>query len=315
MDVAYFIERWTAREGGAERANYQMFLSELCDVLGVGRPQPAGAQTAHNDYVFERAVRPRASEGTTAPKRIDLYKKAAFILEAKQSRLPGAKNAIPVQQSLLPPEDLENLGRRARGPAWDVMMQNARKQAEGYVFLLEADQPAPPFIITCDVGHCLEVFADFSGTGRAYNQFPDRNGFRIYMDDLRNPKIRERLAQIWTDPQALDPTRTSAQVTRGIAKRLAEVSKALEKRGCNAEDVAHFLMRCLFTMFAEDTDLLPKGSFCTLLEKSVDDPTHFPHRLKSLWQQMEKGRSSAMSSRRACATSTAGYSGRRPSLN
>ena len=194
-------------------------------------------------------------------------------------------------------------------------MQNARKQAEGYVFLLEADQPAPPFIITCDVGHCLEVFADFSGTGRAYNQFPDRNGFRIYMDDLRNPKIRERLAQIWTDPQALDPTRTSAQVTRGIAKRLAEVSKALEKRGCNAEDVAHFLMRCLFTMFAEDTDLLPKGSFCTLLEKSVDDPTHFPHRLKSLWQQMEKGRSSAMSSRRACATSTAGYSGRRPSLN
>jgi hypothetical protein len=288
LDVEIFIGRWTAREGGAERANYQMFLSELCDVLGVDRPEPAGAERAHNDYVFERAVRPRASDGGTAPKRIDLYKKDAFILEAKQSRLPGAKNAIPGQLSLLP-EDTETLGRRVRGPAWDVMMQNARKQAEGYVFLLDANHPAPPFIVTCDVGHCLEVFADFSGTGRAYNQFPDRKGFRIYMDDLRRPEVRAELARIWTDPHSLDPTKTSARVTREIAKRLAEVSKALEARGCNAEHVAHFLMRCLFTMFAEDTDLLPRDSFRALLEKSVDDPSHFPHRLKTLWEQMERG--------------------------
>ena len=292
MDVDVFIKRWTEREGGAERANYQMFLSELCDVLGVQRPEPAGAERGHNDYVFERAVRPRSSETTTAPKRIDLYKKDAFILEAKQSRLPGAKNAIPTQLSLLPEattEDVETLGRRSRGPAWDVMMQNARKQAEGYVFLLDADHPAPPFIIACDVGNCLEVFADFTGTGRAYNQFPDRKGFRIYMDDLRRPEVREQLARIWTEPHALDPTKTSARVTREIAKRLAEVSKALEERDCNPEDVAHFLMRCLFTMFAEDTDLLPRGSFSALLEKCVDDPEHFPHRLKALWQQMEKG--------------------------
>lgn len=289
MDVEVFIKRWTAREGGAERANYQMFLAELCRVLGVQEPEVAGADVRQNDYVFERAVRPRESDGGTAPRRIDLYKKNTFILEAKQSRLPGAKNAIPTQQSLLPVEDMETLGRRTRGPAWDVMMQNARKQAEGYVFLLDADQPAPPFIITCDVGHCLELFADFSGTGRAYNQFPDRNGFRIYMDDLRDPAVRARLAAVWTDPHALDPTKTSARVTNQIAKRLAEVSKALEAKGCNAEDVAHFLMRCLFTMFAEDTDLLPRGSFRTLLEKSVADPTHFPHRLKSLWREMETG--------------------------
>ncbi len=288
MDVDDFIRRWTAREGGAERANYQMFLSELCDVLGVSRPDPAGGETARNDYVFERAVKPRGSEDSTAPKRIDLYKKNAFILEAKQSRLPGAKNAIPNPQTL-PLAEPETLGRRNRGASWDVMMQNARKQAEGYVFLLDADHPAPPFILTCDVGHCLEVFADFSGTGRAYNQFPDRNGFRIFMDDLRDPEVRKRLATLWTDPQSLDPTKTSARVTREIARRLAEVSKALEGRGCNPEDVAHFLMRCLFTMFAEDTDLLPRGSFGALLAKSVEDPSHFPHRLKALWGQMETG--------------------------
>ncbi len=42
MDLETFISRWTAREGGAERANYQMFLSELCDVIGVKRPDPSG---------------------------------------------------------------------------------------------------------------------------------------------------------------------------------------------------------------------------------------------------------------------------------
>jgi len=286
--IEAFITRWTAREGGAERANYQMFLSELCDIIGVARPCPAGVEREQNDYVFERAIRSRDSDKTAALKRIDLYKKNAFILEAKQSRLPGKKNAIPGRLMMLNDEP-EQLGKRSIARGWDVMMQNARKQAEGYVFLLDADHPAPPFIIVCDVGHCLELYADFTGTGRAYSHFPDRKGFRLYMEDLRKQEVRELLARIWQEPHALDPSKTSARVTRDIAKRLAQVSKALEERGCDPEDVAHFLMRCLFTMFAEDVDLLPPGSFKALLTRSVDDPSHFPHRLQALWRQMEKG--------------------------
>ena len=288
MDVEAFITRWTAREGGAERANYQGFLIELCDVLGVPRPDPAGAQRELNDYVFERAVLPRESEGLAAPKRIDLYKRDAFILEAKQSRLPGKKNAIPGQLSMLADEP-ERLGRRDASRGWDVMMQNARRQAEGYVFLLDANHSAPPFVITCDVGHCFEIYADFSGTGRAYTQFPDRQHFRIFLEDLRDERVRKRLAQIWTDPRELDPTKQSAKVTRDIAKRLAEVSKALEARKCNPEDVAHFLMRCLFTMFAEDVELLPKDSFTKLLEKGVAEPQNFARWLKQLWKDMDAG--------------------------
>jgi hypothetical protein len=139
------------------------------------------------------------------------------------------------------------------------------------------------------VGHCLELYADFTGTGRAYGHFPDRNGFRLYMEDLRKPETRALLKRIWQEPHSLDPSKEAARVTRDIARRLAQVSKALEERGCNAEEVAHFLMRCLFTMFAEDVELLPPDSFKGLLEKSVKDPAHFPHRLKALWQQMEKG--------------------------
>ncbi|SMH32013.1 class I SAM-dependent DNA methyltransferase [Mesorhizobium australicum] len=285
VDAEDFIRRWTAREGGAERANYQMFLSELCDVIAVDRPRPAGAETGRNDYVFERAVRTRDSDDVASSKRIDLYKKGCFILEAKQSRMPGAKNAIPGQLPL-PDAEPESLGRRSAARGWDAMMQNARRQAEAYVFLLDASQPAPPFIVTCDVGHAFEIFADFTGTGRAYGQFPDRKGFRIYMEDLRRPETRDLLAKIWTDPASLDPARESARVTRAIARRLAEVSKALEAKHA-PEEVAHFLMRCIFTMFAEDVDLLPRGKFTDLLQDCISSPGAFVPLIEELWAKMD----------------------------
>ncbi|WP_417434719.1 class I SAM-dependent DNA methyltransferase [Hoeflea sp.] len=286
MEIEPFITRWTAREGGAERANYQMFLSELCDVLGVDRPEPAGVERALNDYVFERAVRRRPSDDIASSRRIDLYKKGCFILEAKQSRLPGGRNELPGQASMFGDEP-ETLGKRSVTRGWDVMMQNARRQAEGYVFLLDADHPAPPFVITCDVGHAFEIFADFTGTGRAYGQFPDRKGFRIYLEDLRNPDIRDLLTKIWTDPLSLDPARESARVTREIVRRLAAVSKALEAKH-PAEEVAHFLMRCIFTMFAEDVKLLPEDSFTKLLADCVDSPAAFTPLLEELWAKMDE---------------------------
>ncbi len=285
MDIEAFIARWTSREGGAERANYQMFLSEFCDAIAVPRPEPAGAERANNDYVFERAVRRRASDEIASSKRIDLYKKGCFILEAKQSRLPGGKNALPGQLTMLPDEP-ETLGRRSIARGWDVMMQNARRQAEDYVFLLDADHPAPPFIITCDVGHAFEIFADFTGTGRAYGQFPDRKGFRIYMEDLRREEVRALLARIWTDPTSLDPARESARVTREIAGRLAQVSRSLEK-DYDPEEAALFLMRCIFCMFAEDVDLLPRGGFTRLLEECREHPSALVPLLEELWRKMD----------------------------
>src|SRR3546814_6835221 len=69
--------------------NYALFLSELCDLLGVSRPEPASADRDGNDYVFERAVTFRQPDGGTSHGRIDLYKRGCFVLEAKQSRQKG----------------------------------------------------------------------------------------------------------------------------------------------------------------------------------------------------------------------------------
>jgi hypothetical protein len=43
-------EKWDAVPA-AERANYQLYLTELCDALGVTRPQPRGS-----GYEFEFPV-------------------------------------------------------------------------------------------------------------------------------------------------------------------------------------------------------------------------------------------------------------------
>jgi hypothetical protein len=56
-----FIQRWQGREGGQERANYGLFLSEFCDAIGVTRPDPASATTEENDHVFERGQSRRPS--------------------------------------------------------------------------------------------------------------------------------------------------------------------------------------------------------------------------------------------------------------
>lgn len=50
--VERFIERWQAA-GGSERANYQLFVHELCALLDLPTPDPAREDTRDNAYVFE----------------------------------------------------------------------------------------------------------------------------------------------------------------------------------------------------------------------------------------------------------------------
>ncbi len=286
--VEQFITRWQGREGGQERANYGLFLIELCDVLGLPRPDPAGVNSEHNDYVFERAVMRIARDGALSYPRIDLYRRGCFILEAKQSRMLGARNEVAGQLTL-PEMPNATRGKKGAERAWDVLMFNARQQAEGYVRLLPTGHEPPPFLIVCDVGHCFEIYANFRRDGKVYDQFPDRRRFRVHLEDLRHEVVRERLRLIWTDPLALDPARQSAVVTRAIAERLAAVSKALEAQSHPAEEVAAFLMRCLFTMFAEDVGLLPVASFKKLLERCEAPPSKFVPMVGQLWEAMDKG--------------------------
>ena len=65
-----FIARWAAATA-SERANSQPFLCELCDVLGVARPEP----TREGGYAFEFEVTEQHTDGSTSLGRIDLYRR------------------------------------------------------------------------------------------------------------------------------------------------------------------------------------------------------------------------------------------------
>ena len=77
-------------------------------------------------------------------------------------------------------------------------------------------------------------------------------------------------------------------MTRAIAAQLAQLARSLEGR--HAPDaVAHFLMRCLFTMFAEDVGLLPDRSFTQLLAGLRHRVADFQPMVEHLWQTMNTG--------------------------
>jgi hypothetical protein len=285
--IERFVARW-AKSSAAERANFQPFATELCDVLGVERPEVATGNLVHGRYRFEYPVRFANPDGSTSTGFIDLYRRDAFVMEAKQ----GSDQQLAEQLALFGAVDTQTRkGAAVRGTKnWSIAMQRARGQAERYAKALPVDHGWPPFLIIVDVGHCFELYADFSRTGKNYSQFPDTQGFRVPLDALREPKILERLRLIWTDPCSLDPARRAAEVTRVVSHRLALVARALEKEGHPPKLVADFLMRCLFCMFAEDVGLLPKGCFTRLLETLRGrDPQQSVYALETLWGEMDRG--------------------------
>jgi hypothetical protein len=283
-----FITRWE-NSGAAERANYQMFLAELADLLDVPRPDPTTADPAKNLYVFDRAITRVNPDGTTATGYIDCYKARHFVLETKQGTTaddPATADAF----QLNPAKAAVKTGHGKRGTAaFDRALERAFHQARGYITALPIAEGRPPFLIVCDVGFSLDLYAEFSGTGGHYERFPDPKNHRITLADLRRSEIRDLLRAIWLDPHSLDPAKKAAQVTRDIADRLARLAKSLEADGHDAKVIAGFLQRCLFTMFAEDIGLLPAAGFKTLLDRIRDAPHGFPVLIAALWKEMATG--------------------------
>lgn len=289
VGVEDFLSRWET-SGAAERANYQLFLSELCDLLAVPRPNPTRPDDRDNSYVFERSVTFRHGTGQTSTGRIDLYKQGCFVLEAKQgSDRSSENNALAVKE-----EDpgwlTSRRGTAVRGTrGWDVAMLKAKGQAEQYARALPLEEGWPPFLVVVDVGHAVELYSEFSCSGKAYLPFPDPSTYRIMLADLEAPSIRERLRLVWTDPHQLDPSKHSAKVTREVADRLALLAKSLEQAGHRPEKVGNFLKRCLFTMFAEDVGLIPKSSFTALMVSLRGEADKFAPLAESLWATMRDG--------------------------
>lgn len=266
--VSSFLERWKGNSG-SERSNFQSFMRDLCTLLDLPLPDPGEGDTSQNSYVFERFIASPRVDGNTESRYIDLYRRDCFVLEGKQTG--------------------KQLASRSHQNAINAAVAQAERYIRGLPFE-EVEHGRPPFIVIVDVGNAIYTYSEFTRTGGNYVPFPDPRHFEIRLDDLHRPEIQHRLRQLWLDPDKLDPSKHAAKVTREVSTKLAELARSLERSGYDVERVASFLKRCLFTMFAEDVELLPRESFQNLLVDIKDrNPEAFPHAVKALWDTMNAG--------------------------
>ncbi len=314
MTVDDLLAKWLGKEKAGERAEYQQFLTEAMQALGV--PSPGDDGVPAGNFRFEMPVKSEAVYGGKGTKRIDLYKRGCFILEAKQSQLEEGETAP--DEAVAEAEPAETVFDLFGNPVgtisakgkprrrYDRLMEDARLQAQRYALALPDDHATPPFLIVADIGRAFELYFDFAGNGRGYRPFPHERGYRIALGDLASEEIIDgveltaagTLRAIWTDPASIDPRTRAAKVTRDIAERLSRVAAQLEQDQRNLrpgdaeialgiEATSLFLMRTLFCMFAEDVELLPKDSFKTFLSDAENRTDNFWRSgLKDLWSRM-----------------------------
>jgi hypothetical protein len=92
----------------------------------------------------------------------------------------------------------------------------------------------------------------------------------------------EVLRAVFTNPDLLRPDVSQVRVAEHVAEEFAKLADSLERRGIHPEKAAHFLMRLLFCLFADSTDLLPDHLFRQMIAK----PENFGRKLRQLFAAM-----------------------------
>jgi hypothetical protein len=152
-------------------------------------------------------------------------------------------------------------------------LQKAFAQLQQYSVALEN----PPLLIASDMD-LIRVHTNWTNTVQEIHDFT--------LDDLLDGAVRERLRQAFTDPEAFRPQKTRQALTEETAREFAGLAQRLRDRGHEAHQVAHFVNRLVFCMFAEDVGLLPDHLFTKMLEVSRRDPAGFQENARTLFGAM-----------------------------
>ncbi|MBV9469702.1 MAG: class I SAM-dependent DNA methyltransferase, partial [Abitibacteriaceae bacterium] len=145
----------------------------------------------------------------------------------------------------------------------------------------------PPLLVVSDMKRFV-IHTNWTNT-------PDKR-IEITLEDLKSPAHFEQLRNVFHHPERLKPDRKIDEITQEVAARFAAI--ALSMSGTREEPgrfeplrVARFLDRVVFTLFAEDVDLLPDRCFeriCTG-DKTRYNPARFAAQLRQLWDAMAEG--------------------------
>jgi len=162
------------------------------------------------------------------------------------------------------------------------------KAAYDQLLKYREDLESPPLLVVCDLNR-FEVHTNFTDTVKQIYAFTLADLMRTEPTTICALPPLEVLRLLFADPQRLRPGSTREQATEQAASEFAKLASGLQSRGADPEQAAHFLMRLLFCLFAEDTTLLPEGLFSRLLRGTRYRPEDFGKRLRHLFDAMATG--------------------------
>jgi hypothetical protein len=138
----------------------------------------------------------------------------------------------------------------------------------------------PPLLIVSDIAH-TEIHTNFTGFK------PDL--YTVDLEELDQPGKLDLLRRAFTAPESFKPNETPEEITQKAAKEIGKIAQGLRDRGHDPHAAAHFLMKVMFCLFAEDVDLLPKGLFEKMLTRYRHEPPRLKAQMDALFGAMRTG--------------------------
>lgn len=138
----------------------------------------------------------------------------------------------------------------------------------------------PPLLIVSDM-ETIIIHTNFTNT--------IKRKISLALDDLLMNEGLTALRIAFEHPERLRSEQTTEGVTRQAATEFGKLAESLRTTGHDPEKAAHFLIRILFCLFAEDISLLPEGLFTKLIDSTKDDPKRFHKLIEQLFGHMAGG--------------------------
>lgn len=146
----------------------------------------------------------------------------------------------------------------------------------------------PPVLVVCNRER-IEIHPCFTG-------YPSTPRI-IKLEDVGSPENLQALRWLFSSEEVhkLRPLKSNAAITAEAAGRFAMVAEAMRKRGLDSQQVAHFLIQCIFCMYAEDEGLLHEGAsedpqiFAAILKSARNDTEKAIKRITNLFNAMQNG--------------------------
>jgi type II restriction/modification system DNA methylase subunit YeeA len=135
----------------------------------------------------------------------------------------------------------------------------------------------PPLLIVSDMDRIV-IRTNWTNTVQEKHEFA--------LEDLTDGAIRDRLKAAFVDPEEFKPSKSRQELTEETAAEFAGLAQRLRDRGNEAHQVAHFVNRLVFCMFAEDVGLLPDNLFTKMLAVSRRNPAEFAENARTLFGAM-----------------------------